>query len=494
MNTVAIVGGGYAGVACVIHLARAAAERLRIVLIEPSAEPGRGLAHASPHPDHRLNGQPNVHSLYPEAPLHFEQWMSESGTLARDPAALTSAGAIYARRADFGRYANEQFRACMAANPSGSTVEHWRARVTAIDAASRSLTLDDGRRLPVTAAMLALGWNACSLPRELSAFADDPRCIADPWQHERVAAIDRDASVLIVGTGLTSLDLIASLSAQSHRGPVIALSRKGQQPPVQTSERSPIRSVWDTLLAPDQPFVQRYGLPPTLRQALRCWHAERERLRVLGQPELLAFDAVRDSVRLFWPLWSSADKRRFARHLKSRYDLIRYRSPPQTRAIVDRMLASGQLRIVAGRLAESRRTGLRMPVRYIPREEHGARDRAGAPDPSGPAGALLEVDALINCTGPQPRPSRSDNPLWRSLIADGLARDHPSGLGIDVDGGSRIIDRTGQPVDWLFATGPITLGQFGEISAVPQITFRVLAWTAEFAGRIPSLAKDSPNR
>ena len=38
------------------------------------------------------------------------------------------------------------------------------------------------------------------------------------------------------------------------------------------------------------------------------------------------------------------------------------------------------------------------------------------------------------------------------------------------------------------------LGQFGEISAVPQITFRVLAWTAEFAGRIPSLAKDSPNR
>jgi uncharacterized NAD(P)/FAD-binding protein YdhS len=135
-----------------------------------------------------------------------------------------------------------------------------------------------------------------------------------------------------------------------------------------------------------------------------------------------------------------------------------------------------------------------MPVRYIPREEHGARDRAGAPDPSGPAGALLEVDALINCTGPQPRPSRSDNPLWRSLIADGLARDHPSGLGIDVDGGSRIIDRAGQPVDWLFATGPITLGQFGEISAVPQITFRVLAWTAEFAGRIPSLAKDSPNR
>lgn len=473
LKTVAVVGGGYAGVACAIHLARATTEPLRIVVIEPSADPGRGLAHSSPHPDHRLNGQPVVHSLYPEAPLHFEEWLTETGALARDPAARTAQGAIYPRRADFGRYANQQFRACMASNPSGSTVEHWRARVDRIEGPARTLVLHDGRRLQVTAAMLALGWNTCSLPRELAACANDPRCLADPWQPERIAAIDRDATVLIVGTGLTSLDIIASLSAQAHRGPVVALSRKGQQPPVQTSEPSPIRSVWETLLSNDQAFVRRHGLPASLRETLDCWHADRARLRDEGQPELLAFDSVRDAARLFWPAWSDDDKRRFTRHLKSHYDLIRYRSPPQTRAIVDRMLTSGQLRIIAGRLADAALVGPRLSVRYIPREERGAS--------ASPRRVTLDVDALINCTGPQPRPSRSDNPLWRSLIAEGLARDHPAGLGIDVDGGCRIIDGSGRPVEWLFATGPITLGQFGEISAVPQITFRVRAWATEFA-------------
>jgi len=55
----------------------------------------------------------------------------------------------------------------------------------------------------------------------------DPR--VDPWVLS-ATAIEKDATVLIVGTGLTMVDYVSSLLCGGHRGPVVAMSRRGLIP------------------------------------------------------------------------------------------------------------------------------------------------------------------------------------------------------------------------------------------------------------------------
>jgi uncharacterized NAD(P)/FAD-binding protein YdhS len=53
---------------------------------------------------------------------------------------------------------------------------------------------------------------------------------------------------------------------------------------------------------------------------------------------------------------------------------------------------------------------------------------------SGRGGSVhtLFVSAIIDCTGPGPDPT-AGSPLLAAMVADGRARIHPSGIGLDVD-------------------------------------------------------------
>jgi uncharacterized NAD(P)/FAD-binding protein YdhS len=148
------------------------------------------------------------------------------------------------------------------------------------------------------------------------------------------------------------------------------------------------------------------------------------------------------------------------RHLKSWYDAWRFRNPPQVERIVDDGLARGQLALAAGRLRDARPAGAAIEVAYDARGD-GAR-------------LATVADVVVNCTGPRPRPGASGHPLWTRLIADGLVRDHPCGLGVHVDAACRTIDATGRPNDDVLAFGPPTIGTFGEVSAVPFIARQVI--------------------
>ena len=116
--------------------------------------------------------------------------------------------------------------------------------------------------------------------------------------------------------------------------------------------------------------------------------------------------------------------------------------------------------MAAGRLRAAHKRGAGFEVTYESRQ----------------LGSLetLRVDAIINCTGPQPRPSASRNPFWQTVLRDGVARDAACGAGIDVDMAGRLIDAQGRVHDRMFAIGPPTNGRFAEAIAVPYIVRGIL--------------------
>jgi len=470
MKRVVILGGGYAGATAAIHLSRRSAEPLELTLVEPRAVPGQGLAHSTPHPDHRLNGPPGNHSVHPDEPDHFARWLAESGTLAADPAATEPTGLCFARRLDFGRYMAAELERHAGANPSGSPIAHVREAAVSIErrAAGPLVRLGSGRALAADRCVLALGWDAVGVPAPLRPLTGHPGWFGDPWDSQRLGGLPRGASILLVGAGLTASDTFATLAAQGHQGPVLAFSRRGLRSASQNPYRVRGRTVWDVLLDPAPAFVARHGAPATVREALQALRRDIAAIDPATASWHGAFDALRDASLHFWPALPAAEKRRFARHLKTWYDAHRYRNPPQTERIVAEGERRGQLRFAAGRLQSAHAGAAGIEVAY---DERGSGARR-----------TVRVDAVINCTGPQPRPGASANPLWRSLIASGAVRDHPCGIGIEVDRGSRVIDAAGRADPTLFALGPPAAGSLGETTGVPHVAHQMIGLAAALLG------------
>jgi uncharacterized NAD(P)/FAD-binding protein YdhS len=76
---------------------------------------------------------------------------------------------------------------------------------------------------------------------------------------------------------------------------------------------------------------------------------------------------------------------------------------------------------------------------------------------------------LINCTGPAADVGRSNNPLLRSIVAEGIARADPLGLGLASDERFRLYSRDGALQRTLYALGPLARGREWELTAVPEI-------------------------
>jgi uncharacterized NAD(P)/FAD-binding protein YdhS len=128
---------------------------------------------------------------------------------------------------------------------------------------------------------------------------------------------------------------------------------------------------------------------------------------------------------------------------------------PDVGGRVRALIASGQLKIIAGKIAGTTPdgSGLLITLRRRGRTE----------------AETLHTDRFVDCSGVHSSPARSTNPVIRDLIAKGLARGDPLGLGLDVDADWALIDARGRKSERLFAIGPLTRAAAWETTAIPDI-------------------------
>ena len=122
-----------------------------------------------------------------------------------------------------------------AVRESPSKLRVVRGEAIAVDA--RHVHLADGTALPADVVVLATGIAPRLSP---SALPDDPR-VLDAWDECAVASLPREGRILVLGAGLTALDVVATLDARGFRGDATILSRRGLLPRPHSRRRAPRR-------------------------------------------------------------------------------------------------------------------------------------------------------------------------------------------------------------------------------------------------------------
>jgi uncharacterized NAD(P)/FAD-binding protein YdhS len=427
-RSIAIVGGGASGALMTAHLLKRADRDVRLTLIEPRAEIGRGLAYATENESHRLNVRASNMSAFADDPDHFWRWLKAGGHKGEDRF-------CFVPRSLYGRYLANLVADGL--GEAGAPRVRW-LRKTVVCLAERdgavSLRFSDGEPAAFDVAVLCCGHE----PSEKLAAP-----FVSPWEEPSSWKAAPDSTILILGTGLTMVDAAVSLSESGHRGPIVALSRRGLPP--QAHRRAGLASIAESELPP----------PAKLASFLHWLRGRARNEMQRGGDWRSVIDGLRPHTQAIWRAMPSESRKRFLEHARPWWDTHRHRMAPEVATKIAALAEIGQLRILAGRVLKinPKRDGASVRIR-----------RRGSA-----ATFELEVSRIVSCRGMTSDPRVSSNPLVAQLLAEGVARVDPLGIGLDVDGDCALIDATGRASHRVFAVGPMSQAAFWESIAIPDI-------------------------
>jgi uncharacterized NAD(P)/FAD-binding protein YdhS len=315
-KTVVIVGGGFSGAIFGLKLHRKC-PHWRIVIAEPKKKLGRGVAYGACGPDHLLNVP--VSRMEIGLVPSFADWLQPRRAALAE--ALVESGldlsAAFVARRFFGDYVEERVNEALdSKSPVG--LSSVRGEVVRLLKENRGVLLTDGRQITADIVVLAMG----NLPPRPpggpdTGLYDSGFFIPDPWAVDAFSDIDPAEPLLLIGSGLTTVDIALRLAQQGHRGPLLALSRRGLAPRTHAAG-----GAWPEFLHDKIP-ASALVLTKIIRQQIALAASQ-------GVAWQRVFDAARSAVPSVWNGWSEFSRRQFMRHLRPRWDIHRHRMAPVT--------------------------------------------------------------------------------------------------------------------------------------------------------------------
>jgi uncharacterized NAD(P)/FAD-binding protein YdhS len=427
---VAVIGGGASGVLTAINLlVRSDDPGLEVVVHEASGIVGRGVAYGTNDQRHLLNVRARHMSAFPDAPSDLLDWALRTGRSSDPQGFLPRADyAIYLqdRLADV---ADDRLRIragrVLDVRPSGSGFEIVTERATS---SADAVVLCHGNQPPRPLATA----DGAVLP-------DAAWHVANPWELARLRTLPADARVVVVGTGLTGIDTAITLLEDGPERHVTLVSRNGLLPKPHVGQA---HTAWVTKVPDDA--VTADAIAAAVAEECR---AADER----GVGWRAVVDGLRPLTQELWRRLPVAERRRFLDVHARDWEVRRHRMAPEVALRVQSYRYDDRLVVHTGSLHAVEDLGERCRVTTAP----------GRPP--------VEVDAVVNCTGPLADVRRSTDPLLRALVARGTVVPDPLALGIDATVDGAVRGTGGRVVDGLFVVGPPRKGTLWESTAIPEI-------------------------
>jgi len=490
-RTIVIVGAGFSGTLVAANLLKAQHwSATQIVLIERAAKIARGTAYAERSYPYLLNVPASRMSADPNSPLDFLNFAQH-----RIPDATAE---DFLPRELYGQYLEATL---LDAEVSAAThVEFKRVKgdVCGIEPAEQAgyrVVLADGRQFDADDVVLALGNPGPADLPGTDKLGD--QYISNPWAGPQ--NFTAGETVLLVGTGLTMADVAMAASAETKDEITIhAMSRHGLIPPSQTQFSQNTCKVDSGSILRAASFSAL-----TLLRSVRELADDTER-RGGDWRETITF--IRNIAPQLWQRLPAREKRRLLRHIRPYWDIHRHRLPSQTLARMNHLRRHQKLNVHAGRLLEfelvpaGQADDDAMPATARQMADNTAdRQRPGAalkvrvtwrPRGSDQPQTML-VDRVVNCTGPDYNIRRSEDPLMRSLMSQGLAVADPLNLGIRTGAYGALINAQGQAARNLFYVGPMLRADHWEATAAQELrgyAERLASYLSAPVGRMRAVA------
>ena len=455
---IGVIGCGAAGTAVLDTVVRTAAALRRpvhVTVFEPGAAFGPGRAYDLANGTAPLNLVPARMSLRPDQPAHFAQWLD----IAQDED-------TYLPRATYGRYLADVISSDLAIAIS------YGSRVELIDEQVVELAMREGEFHAWSAADRPYRFDAVFLcvgsaePDDVYGLAGAPGFIADPYPLDDLPdAVERNASVAVLGSGLSAVDTVLRLAERGHKGPITLVSRSGYLPAVRSSTaltaalrvtrhgdlaqiaarrgHLTVRDLWQVIArefraqgVPVRTVAREFQRDEPPASRLR---RQRREAAVGNRAHALLLDIAGVLVKDAWRLFDDANRAEFVRHWHSLVAGVCAPMPISSANALCTLLGEDSLHLLGG-------------IQKVTATEAGFTVDTETEQ--------FTVDTVINTVRPYTAaiPGRATE-LVGSLLNSGLAVPHHyGGLAIEPES-LRLLDKVGLPVPGLYALGELTTGE-----------------------------------
>ncbi|TPG11038.1 pyridine nucleotide-disulfide oxidoreductase [Rhodanobacter glycinis] len=442
---VAIIGGGAAAATLLSEmLERQPPQPLHLDWYTGGEASARGVAYGTASERHLLNVRAASMSMFAGKPRGFLDFVQ------RDDPAI--AGTDFLPRRRYGDYLEaEVARALQQGNAHGHDVNIIPFAVDALVPERDGVTVihgEESRR--VDAAVLALGaLPPQPLPGVSTAALDCGRYVVDPWRllAHRDAWPEPPRKVVLIGLGLTAVDVLLELSARWPQTAFIAISRHGLLPEAHLHAAA--------VPADDSAeLIEAMRDAPDIRHWLRLL---RETITQHGSEWRTIVDSLRPHLPGLWGELPLEQRARFMRHARWAWERARHRMPPQVREALTALEQGGRLQRQRGRMQSVEVAGDAVQLTLV---------RAGQTH-------TLTADLVIQTVGLNTDVRRTQHRLISQLLTNAHIAPDPLGLGVlsDTDGHLQRDGAQETPTHWphVFAIGSLLRGTLWESTAMPEI-------------------------
>jgi uncharacterized NAD(P)/FAD-binding protein YdhS len=447
---IAIIGGGCSGALAAVNLVdqyiRSGSSRpVSICLIDDSDQIARGLAYGTTCREHLLNVSASGMSAFTRDPRHFAAWL-----MRRLPDAVPES---FAPRMVYGDYLTELLEQAKSCGDSVKTsLKVIRQRASAIESTGgkAQITLASGQTMVASYVVLALG-NFASANSQFGAKLNEialTRFHKNPWDAGIAQEVLPDDDVMLIGTGLTMIDVVLNLRANGHRWRIHAISRHGYLPQPHFDLQR-LAQEKPTSYLPSQLPDRLIDIFKVLRSCAKAAEVESPGNWRCVMTELRAVTAS------VWRRLSLADRCRFLRHIRQLWEVHRHRMAPEIAEQVKNWRDSGVLTIGAERIVEVSGTDGGIAVVSRPRGQSNTRRTV--------------VQRVIECTGPITDFRTIGDPLIVQMRSSGLLQPDELGLGARTGDDGALINSDGAASDVIYAMASLRKGSLWETTAVPEI-------------------------
>lgn len=454
---VGIVGGGWCSASLIAHILTSTQGRARIRVWGDTPVIGLGAAYACDD-DLRLNVPADRMALVGWEGDAFVRWLTARGQGTHG----------WARRRDYGDFVIASLNEHLARYP-GCVSYHVQRVVDARRNENGSWRVSTRIRAEenVDALVVATGNPPPRFPPALLPWRDDPRVIVAPLVGDWVCRLADDDHLVVVGTGLTALDVVKRLRAAPARVMTTCVSRTGRwpRPHLATTDSR------DTLHV-ELPLRWR-GIDDLADWLLATvdTHADN------GTPWQTVVDAVRVHVPAIWNELDASQRRRFLSTWRRRWDEVRHRAPHDDIQALRAAHRRGELQTLPGNVVQV----------------DDSQERLAISVQSGAGVVTVHASHVAVCTGPEEDVLRCEDPLLMALLRRGHVRPDAAGVGVDVDEAYRARQvNTEAPGPWI--VGHLARGRSWEATSVPDLRAQVALVCRGLAAHDPAPRRETDPR